>query len=93
MQASSALLNLRQRNAYPANPLSPWQKPPTNSNFLGGLTSSVDSSLVSPESGSVVGEIVKGSRLMAHSMVNAAIKVQLSFHPSVYVYLKAKLMV
>ncbi|XWS64536.1 hypothetical protein CRYUN_Cryun05aG0012500 [Craigia yunnanensis] len=72
--ASSALLNLRQRNAYPANPPSPWQEPPTNSNFLGGLTSSVDSSLVSPESGSVVGEIVKGSRLKAHSMVNAAIK-------------------
>ncbi|XWS58184.1 hypothetical protein CRYUN_Cryun08bG0013000 [Craigia yunnanensis] len=72
--ASSALLNLRQRNAYPAIPPSPWQKPATNLNFFGGLTSSVDSSLVSPEAGSVVGEIVKGSRLKAHAMVDAAIK-------------------
>ncbi|KAB1994909.1 hypothetical protein ES319_D13G127600v1 [Gossypium barbadense] len=32
---SSALHNLRQHNAYPANPVSPQQKPPTKSNFLG----------------------------------------------------------
>ncbi|EOY11451.1 DIRP,Myb-like DNA-binding domain, putative isoform 1 [Theobroma cacao] len=76
--ASSALVNLRQRNAYPANPLSPWQKPPTNSNFFGGLKSYVDSSLVSPESGSGVGEIVQGSRLKAHAMVDAAMKAMSS---------------
>ncbi|KAG4111557.1 hypothetical protein ERO13_D13G111100v2 [Gossypium hirsutum] len=34
-QVSSALHNLRQHNAYPANPVSPQQKPPTKSNFLG----------------------------------------------------------
>ncbi|KAA3487259.1 protein ALWAYS EARLY 2-like isoform X2 [Gossypium australe] len=42
---SSALHNLRQHNAYPANPVSPQQKPPTKSNFLGSLTSYIDSSL------------------------------------------------
>ncbi|XP_022745411.1 protein ALWAYS EARLY 2-like isoform X2 [Durio zibethinus] len=72
--ASSALRNLGQRNAYPANPLSTWQKLPTDPNFFGGWTSSVDSSLVAPEAGSVVGEIVQGSRLKAHAMVDAAIK-------------------
>lgn len=72
--ASSSLLNMRQRNTYPANPLSPWQKPPTNLNFFGGLTSSVDNSVVSPEAGSVVSEIVKGSKLKAHAMVDVAIK-------------------
>ncbi|XVF57456.1 hypothetical protein PTKIN_Ptkin06aG0207000 [Pterospermum kingtungense] len=71
--ASSALLNARQRNAYPAN-LSPWQKPQTNLNFFGGLPSSVDSSVVSLEAGSVVSEIVEGSKLKAHAMVDAAIK-------------------
>ncbi|TYH34571.1 hypothetical protein ES332_D13G136200v1 [Gossypium tomentosum] len=71
---SSALHNLRQHNAYPANPVSPQQKPPTKSNFLGSLTSSIDSSLVSLESDSVAGEIVEGSRLKAGSMVDAAIK-------------------
>lgn len=86
MQVSSALHNLRQHNAYPANPVSPQQKPPTKSNFLGSLTSSIDSSLVSLESDSVAGEIVEGSRLKAGSMVDAAIKVQVSFIPCVYIY-------
>ncbi|KAL1063191.1 hypothetical protein V6Z11_D13G129600 [Gossypium hirsutum] len=75
---SSALHNLRQHNAYPANPVSPQQKPPTKSNFLGSLTSSIDSSLVSLESDSVAGEIVEGSRLKAGSMVDAAIKAMSS---------------
>ncbi|KAK8494698.1 hypothetical protein V6N12_074515 [Hibiscus sabdariffa] len=77
-QVSSALLNLRQRNTYPANPLLPWQKPPTNLDFFGGLTSSLDSSLITPEVGSVVGDIVNGSRLKAHAMVDAAIKAMSS---------------
>ncbi|KAG8472789.1 hypothetical protein CXB51_034723 [Gossypium anomalum] len=75
---SSALHDLRQHNAYPANPVSPQQKPPTKSNFLGSLTSSIESSLVSQESGSVAGEIVEGSRLKAGSMVDAAIKAMSS---------------
>ncbi|MBA0771205.1 hypothetical protein Gotri_019703 [Gossypium trilobum] len=74
-KASSALLNLRQRNTYPANPLLPWQKHPTNLDFLGGLTScSFDSSLISPEAGCVVGDIINGSTLKARAMVDAAIK-------------------
>ncbi|KAK9016556.1 hypothetical protein V6N11_079051 [Hibiscus sabdariffa] len=77
-QVSSALLNLRQRNTYPANPPLPWQKPPTNLDFFGGLTSSLDSSLITPEVGSVVGDIVNGSRLKAHAMVDAAIKAMSS---------------
>ncbi|KAK8712216.1 hypothetical protein V6N13_147462 [Hibiscus sabdariffa] len=73
-KASSALLNLRQLNTYPANPLLPWQKVPTNLDFFGGFTSCLDSSLITPEVGSVVGDIVNGSRLKAHAMVDAAIK-------------------
>ncbi|XVE63010.1 hypothetical protein DITRI_Ditri06bG0165400 [Diplodiscus trichospermus] len=72
--ASAALLDLKQHNAYPANPSSNWQKPLNNLNFFDSLTSSVGSSRVSPEAGYVVGEIVKGSRLKAHAMVDAAIK-------------------
>ncbi|KAE8686638.1 DIRP,Myb-like DNA-binding domain, putative isoform 3 [Hibiscus syriacus] len=54
------------------------QKPPPNSNFIGGLASSIDSSLVSQESDSFAGEIVEGSRLKAGSMVDAAIKAMSS---------------
>lgn len=68
MQASSALLHVRQRNTYPESSLPPWPKPPANSRTL-------DNSYVSQESGSAVLEIVGGSRLKAHTMVDAAIKV------------------
>lgn len=74
MQVSSALLNLRQRNTYPANSLPPWLKQPANSTIYGGLPSSFDSS-ISQESGSSVAEIVEVSRSKAHMMVNAAIQV------------------
>ncbi|KAE8679289.1 DIRP,Myb-like DNA-binding domain, putative isoform 2 [Hibiscus syriacus] len=73
---SSALHNLTQHNSYPANPISLQQKPPPNSNFICGLASSIDSSLVSQESDSVVGEIVKGSRLKGGFMVHVAVKIQ-----------------
>ncbi|XP_039040467.1 protein ALWAYS EARLY 2-like isoform X2 [Hibiscus syriacus] len=74
-QASSALLNLRQRNTYPANPLLPWQKPPTNLDFFSSFTScTLDSSLIAQEVGSVVGDIVNGSRLKAYALVDVAIK-------------------
>ncbi|KAK8651534.1 hypothetical protein V6N13_141134 [Hibiscus sabdariffa] len=75
---SSALHNLRQCNSHPANPISPQQKPPPNSNFIGGLASSIDFSTVPQESDSVAGEIVEGSRLKAGSMVDAAIKAMSS---------------
>ncbi|KAG2695565.1 hypothetical protein I3760_07G018600 [Carya illinoinensis] len=72
-QVSSALLDLRQRNTYPGNTLPPWMKLPTNSNVHCGLTSS-DNSSISRESASSIVEIVKGSRLKAHTMVDAAIQ-------------------
>lgn len=75
VQVSSALLHLRQRNTYPADTLPPWLKPPANSSVHGGLTSCLDNSSISQESGSNVDEIVKGSRLKAHTMVDAAIQV------------------
>ncbi|GMI65604.1 ARABIDOPSIS THALIANA ALWAYS EARLY 2, ALWAYS EARLY 2 [Hibiscus trionum] len=71
---ASALLNLRQHNTYPENPLLPWQKAPINLNFFSSFTSSLDGSLITPEVGSAVGDIVSGSRLKAHAMVDAAIK-------------------
>ncbi|XP_039040470.1 protein ALWAYS EARLY 2-like isoform X5 [Hibiscus syriacus] len=75
IKASSALLNLRQRNTYPANPLLPWQKPPTNLDFFSSFTScTLDSSLIAQEVGSVVGDIVNGSRLKAYALVDVAIK-------------------
>ncbi|BBH06552.1 DIRP domain-containing protein [Prunus dulcis] len=74
---SSALLNLRQRNTYPANSLPPWLKQPANSTIYGGLPSSFDSS-ISQESGSSVAEIVEVSRSKAHMMVNAAIQAMSS---------------
>ncbi|GLT28915.1 hypothetical protein SLA2020_038170 [Shorea laevis] len=75
--ASSALLHLRQRNTYPANTLPPWLKPLDSCSFSNGLIRPVDS-LVSQELGSGVIEIVKGSRLEAESMVDAAIKAMSS---------------
>ncbi|KAL0005955.1 hypothetical protein SO802_013516 [Lithocarpus litseifolius] len=73
-QVSSALLNLRQRNTYPGNTLHPWLKPPSNSSLNGSLISCYDNSFISQESGSSVVEIVDGSRLRAHTMVDAAIQ-------------------
>ncbi|GLT50448.1 hypothetical protein SLA2020_239340 [Shorea laevis] len=71
--ASSALLHLRQRNTYPANSLPPWLNPKVISNFSNGLTRPVDS-LVPQELGPDIIEIIKGSRLKAHAMVDASIK-------------------
>ncbi|XP_031260660.1 protein ALWAYS EARLY 2 isoform X2 [Pistacia vera] len=72
--ASSALLHLRQRNTYPESSLPPWLKLPANSSFLGSLTNTFDNSYASQESGPAVIEIVRGSRLRAHTMVDTAIK-------------------
>ncbi|CAK7340694.1 unnamed protein product [Dovyalis caffra] len=71
--ASSALLNLRQHNTYPGNNLPAWLKPSANSCFS-GMQRPHDSSIVSQESGSAVLEIVRGSRLKAHTMVDAAVQ-------------------
>ncbi|KAF9681590.1 hypothetical protein SADUNF_Sadunf05G0017400 [Salix dunnii] len=72
-KASSALLNFKQLNTYPGNNVRAWLKPPANSCFSGMLRSH-DSSCVSQDSGSVVLEIVRVSRLKAHNMVDAAVQ-------------------
>ncbi|KAL9356099.1 hypothetical protein Peur_049352 [Populus x canadensis] len=71
-KASSALLNLRQLNTYPGNNVPAWLKPPANSCFSGILRP--QSSCVSQDSGSAVLEIVRGLRLKAHIMVDAAVQ-------------------
>ncbi|XP_061970278.1 protein ALWAYS EARLY 2-like isoform X4 [Populus nigra] len=71
-KASSALLNLRQLNTYPGNNVPAWLKPPANSCFSGMVRP--QSSCVSQDSGSAVLEIVRGLRLKAHIMVDAAMQ-------------------
>ncbi|KAH8490907.1 hypothetical protein H0E87_023151 [Populus deltoides] len=72
-KASSALLHLRQHNTYPINNLPGWLKPPANSCFS-GMPRPHTSSFVSQESGSAILEIVRGSRLKAHNMVDVAVQ-------------------
>ncbi|KAH9755100.1 protein ALWAYS EARLY 2 [Citrus sinensis] len=65
--ASSALLQVRQCNTHPESSRPSWPMHPANVKML-------DNSHVSQESGSAVAEIVNGSRLKAHTMVDAAVK-------------------
>ncbi|KAL9447322.1 hypothetical protein AB3S75_014900 [Citrus x aurantiifolia] len=69
--ASSALLQVRQCNTHPESSRPSWPKHPANVKML-------DNSHVSQESGSAVAEIVNGSRLKAHTMVDAAVKAMSS---------------
>ncbi|KAL5566063.1 hypothetical protein UlMin_029227 [Ulmus minor] len=71
---SSALHDLRQRNTYPGNSMLPSLKAPANSALHGGLPGSFDGFSISQDLGSNVIEIVKGSTLKAHSMVDAALQ-------------------
>ncbi|KAK4769563.1 hypothetical protein SAY86_027713 [Trapa natans] len=73
-QASSALVQLRERNTYIGHPPPPWLRVQANSGNLIGLPGSGDRYLLSQESGCNVLEIVDGSMLKAHAMVNAAVK-------------------
>ncbi|KAK9265918.1 hypothetical protein L1049_012597 [Liquidambar formosana] len=79
---SSALLYLRQRNTYPGNSQPSWLKAPAISGDPVGPLSSLgsldNSSLNSQEPGSNVVEIVKGSTIKAHTMVDAAIQAMSS---------------
>ncbi|KAI4349974.1 hypothetical protein L6164_010507 [Bauhinia variegata] len=70
---SSALLHLRLRNTHTGNSLPPWMKPQATSSVHDGLPSTLDISL-SQDLGSTVIEIIKGSGLRAHAMVDAAIQ-------------------
>lgn len=73
-QVSSALLNLRQRNTYPGNPLPPWQKLHSSSSGIVGPTSSADNFLSNNQLASSVVEIVNNSRLEAHKLVHTAVQ-------------------
>ncbi|XP_057425539.1 protein ALWAYS EARLY 2-like isoform X2 [Lotus japonicus] len=68
---SQATVQLRQRNTYTGNSLPPRMDPQASCNIHNHLSSALDSSLAQ-ELGSTVIEIMKGSRLKAHAMVNAA---------------------
>ncbi|KAK0599810.1 hypothetical protein LWI29_008835 [Acer saccharum] len=72
--ASSALHHVRQRNTYPEILLPPWLK----ARLVGNQAGYLDSSYAAQESGSAVVEIVKDSRLKAHTMVDTAIKAMSS---------------
>lgn len=79
--ASSALLQVRQCNTHPESSRPPWPKPPANAKML-------DNSHISQESGSAVVEIVNGSRLKAHTMVDAAVKSMSSMKEGEDAYIK-----
>ncbi|KAL2325514.1 hypothetical protein Fmac_024572 [Flemingia macrophylla] len=68
---SDAMLQLRQRNTYRGNSLPPWIKPEASFNVHHDLTKFLDCS-VTQEIGPTVVQIIKGSRLRAHAMVDAA---------------------
>ncbi|KAH1037631.1 hypothetical protein GYH30_056798 [Glycine max] len=70
-QVSDAMLQLRQRNTYRGNSLPPWMKPQASFNVHDDLPGMLDSSLTQ-ELGSTVVQVIKGSRLRAHAMVDAA---------------------
>ncbi|XP_004495723.1 protein ALWAYS EARLY 2 isoform X2 [Cicer arietinum] len=69
---SDTMLQLRQRNTYPGNSLPPWMKPKANFEVHDDLPGVLLDSSLAQESGSTVIEIIKGSRLRAHAMVDAA---------------------
>lgn len=73
-QVTSALLNLRQRNTYPGNPLPPWQKLQSSSSGIVGPMSSSDNSPSNNQLQSNVVEIVNNSRLEAHKLVHTAMQ-------------------
>lgn len=82
LQVSSAWLNLRQRNTYPAHSLPRWMKSPLASSGLGCTLNSLDNSCNSyQELGSNVVEIVNDSRHKAQAMVDTAIQVWVSTTP------------
>lgn len=74
-QVSDTMLQLRQRNTYPGNSLPPWMKPKANFEVHDDLPGVLLDSSLAQESGSTVIEIIKGSRLRAHAMVDAASQV------------------
>lgn len=80
-QVSDAMLHLRQRNTYTGNTQPPWLKPQASFNDHDNLPSMLDSSLAQ-ELGSTVIEIIKGSRLRAHAMVDAASQVWMAYGSS-----------
>ncbi|XP_016205527.1 protein ALWAYS EARLY 2 isoform X1 [Arachis ipaensis] len=84
-QVSNALLHLRQRNTYTGNSLP--LKPQANLNVHDGLPGMLDGSLAQ-ELGSTVIEIIKGSRVKAHAMVDAAFQALASVKEGEDAFLK-----
>lgn len=71
-QVTAALLNLRQRNTHPSNPLPPWPKLQTSSSGIAGPISSVDNFSLNNQLPSNVVELVNNSRFEAHKLVHTA---------------------
>ncbi|KAJ4974391.1 hypothetical protein NE237_007565 [Protea cynaroides] len=86
-QVSSALLYLRQRNTYLANPQSPWMNSIASSGITGGPPCSFDHpAFLSQESGPHVVEIVESSRLKAKKMVDSAVQAVSSLKEGDYAF-------
>lgn len=80
-QVTCALLNMRQQNAYPVNPLPPWHKPqhnPINPTDNIPLDNQLPSNVV---------ETVNNSRLEAQKLVNIAMQVTKSSTSSHYIFI------
>lgn len=73
-QVTFALLNLRQRNTYPGNPMPPWQKLQSSSSGIVSPMTSVDNSSSINQLAPSAVEIVNNSRLEAHKLVHAALQ-------------------
>ncbi|PWA60554.1 hypothetical protein CTI12_AA358410 [Artemisia annua] len=71
-QVTAALLNLRQRNTHPSNPLPPWPKLQSSSSGIAGPISSVDNFSLNNQLPSNVVELVNNSRFEAHKLVHTA---------------------
>ncbi|GKE21045.1 ALWAYS EARLY 3-like protein isoform X4, partial [Tanacetum coccineum] len=69
---TAALLNLRQRNTHPSNPLPPYPKIQSSSSGIAGPISSVDNFSLNNQLPSNVVELVNNSRFEAHKLVHTA---------------------
>ncbi|KAK9161497.1 hypothetical protein Syun_007838 [Stephania yunnanensis] len=86
---SSALLYLRERNKYQGSSAPSWLKPIANSTSPAAPLSSFDQSgILSQEPASRVVEILKNSRLKAHTMVDAAVQAMSSLKEDDDAFLK-----
>lgn len=84
-QVASALLSLRQRNTYRANPVQSYPKSMENGGAFTGAPDPYNLfGYINPESGSQVIEIIETSRCRAKTMVDVAIQVS---WPELFVFM------